>query len=53
MQREWSKAHPHYHREWYIRKSFAEIERQKRLKELEAEIWRITSAQAALRQTEA
>jgi len=52
MQREWSKAHPRYHREWYIRKSFAEIEKKKRLKELEEEIWRTTSAQAALCQTE-
>jgi len=53
MQREWSKAHPDYYREWRRRKFFAEIEKKKRLKELEAEIWRITSAQAALRQTEA
>lgn len=39
MQREWDKAHPTYHRQYYRKRCLDEINRQKKLKLLEAEIW--------------
>lgn len=41
MSKAWADAHPNYHRDRYRKRVFAEIERTKRLKELEEEIWNL------------
>lgn len=39
MQKSWDDAHPDYHKEFYRKRVLKEIDRQKRLKRLEEEIW--------------
>lgn len=44
MQKSWDEAHPHYHRDYYLRRCGEAIEKEKYLKELSARIWNLQTA---------
>jgi len=41
MQREWDKAHPNYHRDYYRRRVSEEIDKERYLKSLAERIWNL------------
>lgn len=44
MQKSWDEAHPHYHRDYYLRRCGEAIEKEKYLKGLSARIWNLQTA---------